>query len=268
MDFFFFFSSSSSTPPTFGCKDDLSMWDGGVEGGGLGGLRVGPSLSMQSCFLYQLNIKTPGVSKQTFNIIEVWTCVRQSWWQIAPNCCIPHSWFMNFFCTLLVFWTNLSILMHVVAAYLMSSKKKPSIHSQLLLSDAFLTLGQKRRNITMYQNPKPELYSFFSSSSSVTFLPMVPGGGTVGLQMDFFFFSFSFSSFSSFTPPTFGCKDNLSMCTVLYCVLYCTVQYSTVLYCNVLYCTVLYCTVLYCTVQYYTVLYKNTPPPPKKKIPP
>ena len=94
------------------------------------------------------------------------------------------------------------------------------------------------------------------------FLPTVPKGGTVGLQMDFFFSSFSFS-FSSFTPPTFGCKDDLSVCTVLYCVLYftdstvlyCTVLYCTVLYCTVLYCTVLYCTVLYCTVLYCTVLY-------------
>ena len=34
------------------------------------------------------------------------------------------------------------------------------------------------------------------------FLPMVPRGGTIGLQMDFFFSS-------SFKPPTFGCKDDL-----------------------------------------------------------
>ena len=33
------------------------------------------------------------------------------------------------------------------------------------------------------------------------FLPTVPGGGTVGQQMDFFFSSAFFSSFSSFTPP-------------------------------------------------------------------
>ena len=36
------------------------------------------------------------------------------------------------------------------------------------------------------------------------FLPTVPRGGTMGLQMDFLFFY-------SFTPPTFGCKDDLSM---------------------------------------------------------
>ena len=38
----------------------------------------------------------------------------------------------------------------------------------------------------------------------ILFLPTVPGGGTVGQQMDFFFsssFFSSFSSFSSFTPP-------------------------------------------------------------------
>ena len=41
-----------------------------------------------------------------------------------------------------------------------------------------------------------------------TFLPMVPRGGTMGLQMDFLsFFSFSFFSSVSFsTPLTFGCK--------------------------------------------------------------
>ena len=52
---------------------------------------------------------------------------------------------------------------------------------------------------------KPELCSF--SFSSIMFLPMVPGGGTVGQQMDFF----SFFSFSSSTPPTWvkmGVKKN------------------------------------------------------------
>ena len=82
---------------------------------------------------------------------------------------------------------------------------------------------------------------------------MVPGGGTVGLLMDFFF-SFSVS-FSSSTPPTLGVGwDCTVLCTVLYCiVLYCTVLYCTVLYCTVLYCTVLYYTVLYCIVLYCTV---------------
>ena len=36
----------------------------------------------------------------------------------------------------------------------------------------------------------PFCLSFFSFSS-ITFLPIVPGGGTVGLQMDIFFFSFT-----------------------------------------------------------------------------
>ena len=139
---------------------------------------------------------------------------------------------------------------------------------------------------------KTIVWAFRLTPSSVkiyykVFLPMVPGGGTVGLQMDFLF---SFSSSSS-TPPTLGVGwDCTVLCTVLYCivlyctVLYCTVLYCTVLYCIVLYCTVLYCTVLYCTVLYYTVLCctvlyctvpyckkkkkkkkKNHAPPPKKK---
>ena len=52
-------------------------------------------------------------------------------------------------------------------------------------------------NCCHYQNPKPELVPSFSSPplrSSVTFLPTVPRGGTVGLQTDFFSFSFQ--------PPT------------------------------------------------------------------
>ena len=105
------------------------------------------------------------------------------------------------------------------------------------------------------------------------FLPMVPGGGTVGLQMDFFF-SFSFFSFSH--PTNFGGWVGLYCvlyCTVLYCiVLYCTVLYCIVLYCTVLYCIVLYCTVLYCTVLYCTVQKIHPPkknnPPSKKKNPP
>ena len=107
--------------------------------------------------------------------------------------------------------------------------------------------------IAGYPSKKPSLVPFvpfpFPSLPSVTFLPTVPRGGTVGLQMDFFF-SFSFISFS--TPPILGVGWD---CTVLYCVLYCTVLYWIVLYCTVLYCIVLYCTVLYCIVLYCTVLY-------------
>ena len=97
------------------------------------------------------------------------------------------------------------------------------------------------------------------------FLPTVPGGGTVGLQMA------SFSSSSSSTPPNWRRRRrrrrrrrNISYS--YYCTVYCTVLYCTVLYCTVLYCTVLYCTVLY-TVQYCTVK-KNHPHPPKKNHPP
>ena len=43
---------------------------------------------------------------------------------------------------------------------------------------------------------------------------MVPGGGTVGIQMDFF--SSSSSSFSFSMPPTFGCKDDLCVCMCMY----------------------------------------------------
>ena len=101
------------------------------------------------------------------------------------------------------------------------------------------------------------------------FLPTVPGGGTVGLQMDFF-------SSSSFTPPEWGTANTTCPCgegeggihptptTVLCTVLYCTVLYCTVLYCTVLYCTVLYCTVLYCIVLYSTVLFLKKSPPQKK----
>ena len=56
---------------------------------------------------------------------------------------------------------------------------------------------------------KPSLiqcYEALLSDPTQVFLPTVPGGGTVGLQMDFFILSFSSSSF---TLPTFGCKDNL-----------------------------------------------------------
>ena len=112
-----------------------------------------------------------------------------------------------------------------------------------------------------------------------TFYPRSPEGGTMDLQMDFFF-SFSFISFS--TPPTLGVGWDCTVlycvlycivlyCTVLYCiVLYCTVLYCIVLYCTVLYCIVLYCTVLYCTALYCTVLYceKKKNPTPQKKIPP
>ena len=124
-----------------------------------------------------------------------------------------------------------------------------------------------------------------SMGQQMDFLPTVPGGGTMDLQMDFFF-SFSFISFS--TPPTLGVGWDCTVlycivlyCTVLYCivlyytvlyciVLYCTVLYCTVLYCTVLYCTVLYCTVLLCTVLYCTVLYckKKYSTPPKKNPPP
>ena len=43
------------------------------------------------------------------------------------------------------------------------------------------------------------------------FLPTVSSERSVGLQMESFFSSFFSFSFSFFTPPTFGCKDDLSM---------------------------------------------------------
>ena len=45
--------------------------------------------------------------------------------------------------------------------------------------------------------------SLFHLVFQSSFLPMVPRGGTMGQQMDFFYsFFFSFFSFFSFTPPT------------------------------------------------------------------
>ena len=85
-------------------------------------------------------------------------------------------------------------------------------------------------------------------SVSVSFLPTVPGGGTMGLQMDFF--CSSYSSSSSSTPPTWGTAKTTCPCGE-------GGIHPTPT-------TVLYCIVLYCTVQYCTV--KQNPPP--KKIPP
>ena len=55
----------------------------------------------------------------------------------------------------------------------------------------------------------------FSSCSSIMFLTTVPRGGTMGLQMDFFFSSFSFF----FTPQTWGTGTLIDLCFFLY--IYC-----------------------------------------------
>ena len=57
------------------------------------------------------------------------------------------------------------------------------------------------------------------------FLRTITTEWSMGLQMESFFSFFSFFFFFFFTPQTVGCKGDLSVCTVLYCVL--TLSYSS-----------------------------------------
>ena len=63
--------------------------------------------------------------------------------------------------------------------------------------------------IHTYMQPSHSVHSHaFTHSQQMYFLPMVPEGGTMGQQMDFFFSFFSSSFSSSFTPPNLSAATN------------------------------------------------------------